>query len=264
MIIEIVNWAKYNPRSDVKHTTWFRLENTFWADPAIYRLDNDSKMVWIMVLSLASQKMKGSIDVEPTFISANLNIPLEKVMVSLKHLQDSERIKIPTSRPRHVHVTSTLLDSARTRASSNETNETNEQRVTKSNSCQLGVDLLAVWNANCGSLPKARGMNAGRLKHAKARLADNPEVAYWEQVVKRIASSDFCCGWSGGWKATFQWLLKPDTHLKVMEGQYDGKAKPQAQPKRSVAWDIPDDASRCDPNTPAVIPKGEIDGPKRS
>jgi hypothetical protein len=40
--------------------------------------------------------------------------------------------------------------------------------------------------------------------------------------VKRIASSAFCTGTNDrGWRATPDWLLRPDTAAKVLEGKYD-------------------------------------------
>lgn len=91
-----------------------------------------------------------------------------------------------------------------------------------------GLPMLArTWNLNCGKLPKVRSVNAGRLKRAKLRWNDfaegNPE-SYWTEVIKRIAASNFCNGASNtAWVATFDWILQPDTHLKVMEGKYDNR-----------------------------------------
>lgn len=107
MRIEIPNWSKYNPRTDVKHTTWFRLENTFWADQVLFGMDNDAKMVWISLLAIASTKMSGTFEVDPSFISANLRITTSKVLSVFKDLKDADMIKEVTSRRRNVRVTST-------------------------------------------------------------------------------------------------------------------------------------------------------------
>jgi hypothetical protein len=96
-------------------------------------------------------------------------------------------------------------------------------------SAPLPVDFLEIWNSHRGNdLAPARGITGSRAKHAAARAKENSESEYWTQVVQRIAASDFCCGRKPGssWKATLDWLLKPDTHIKVLEGQYDNfKAK---------------------------------------
>lgn len=110
MRIEIVNWEKYNPRGDVKHTTWFRVQNTFWVD--LFAFDSDTKVVWIVLLALASQKMQGEIEVDFDFISANLRLPVATVESAIGTLLASGIIREPTSRhasrarhaTRHAHV----------------------------------------------------------------------------------------------------------------------------------------------------------------
>lgn len=105
MKIEIVNWEKYNPRNDVKSTTWFRLENTFWSDPAIFALTNDGRMVWVMLLSLASQRQLPTIQTDLAFVSAVLRIDESVTVAALKHLQAHGKIKMSTLRGRNVRGT---------------------------------------------------------------------------------------------------------------------------------------------------------------
>jgi hypothetical protein len=86
--------------------------------------------------------------------------------------------------------------------------------------------LALIWNANCGTLPKVLKSNANRNRKSK-NLAKQGSDEYWSRVVERIAKSAFCGGKNkSGWKATFDWLLQSDTHLKVMEGKYDDSAGP--------------------------------------
>ena len=105
MRIEVTNWAKYNPRADVNHSSWFRLQNNFWVDPAISKLSNDGKMVWVMLLSLASQQGKGEIEVDEHVVKTFLKITDEQLKETIDSLQDSELIKIATVRRRNVNVT---------------------------------------------------------------------------------------------------------------------------------------------------------------
>lgn len=89
--------------------------------------------------------------------------------------------------------------------------------------------LIEIWNERCGGLPKASAPNAYRNRFAKIRWGEIPEGTdpekYFSQIVDRIASSPFCNGKNDrGWKATVDWLLKPDTHLRVNEGKYDKQA----------------------------------------
>jgi hypothetical protein len=85
-------------------------------------------------------------------------------------------------------------------------------------------DLAAIWNAEAASpLPRCLHLSDKRRTAAKARLRDRP-LAVWRAVVARISASRFCLGDNDrAWVATFDWLLQPDTALKVLEGKYDDR-----------------------------------------
>lgn len=88
-------------------------------------------------------------------------------------------------------------------------------------------DLMAVWNSNRGPLPKVNGMTNGRKPHARARLAETPDLARWTSATKRLAASPFCRGENDRrWKADFDFLLQPDTLTKIEEGKYDARKPP--------------------------------------
>lgn len=85
-----------------------------------------------------------------------------------------------------------------------------------------GENLRNIWNSQRGPLSECRELSDKRRKAARALLLLKPDESYWEQVVQKIAASHFCTGGgSQGWRADFDWFLKPDTHLRVMEGKYD-------------------------------------------
>jgi hypothetical protein len=94
------------------------------------------------------------------------------------------------------------------------------------------ADLLRVWNENRGTLPEAKALTASRRKSAQSRLREQPELEYWVGVVKSIAASSFCKGENQrSWKASIDFLLRPDTHVKVTEGAY---SKTNQNPKLKV------------------------------
>lgn len=89
--------------------------------------------------------------------------------------------------------------------------------------------LVEIWNQHRGSLAAVRGASATRLKHAESRWSENPSTEYWAEIVTRIARSPFCQGNNDrGWKADFDFLIRPDTQHKVLEGKYDSKTKTSA------------------------------------
>lgn len=84
--------------------------------------------------------------------------------------------------------------------------------------------LQELWNSKkAAAQPVWKETSRGRASHAKARLEERP-LFDWVPIIERIAASDFCCGQNDrGWKADPDWLLKPDTAIRVMEGRYDNK-----------------------------------------
>lgn len=96
-------------------------------------------------------------------------------------------------------------------------------------------DLAEVWNSNCGNLPKATKPTKTRLVAMRARKSEHPDRDYWVEVAKRIAASEFCRGEKPGstWRANFDWFLKPDTHVKVLEGRYSPPG-PVAPPQQDI------------------------------
>jgi hypothetical protein len=87
-----------------------------------------------------------------------------------------------------------------------------------------GLDLQRIWNAHRGKLPECRELSYERQQAAWDLLRANADkdADYWVEVVKRIAKCSLAKGLSSGWKPSFTWLLKPDSHLRVMEGEFDG------------------------------------------
>ncbi len=91
--------------------------------------------------------------------------------------------------------------------------------------------LLDIWNDCCRvvpELPRVREVTfkpgTKRWKTAKTRLKEIPDLGYWERAIQRIAASPFCQGENDrGWKCDFDFVLKPDSHIKAFEGKYDRK-----------------------------------------
>ena len=90
--------------------------------------------------------------------------------------------------------------------------------------------LDQIWNQECGALPKVQAVNTSRKQRIRSRLLEEPDPERWREIVRRIAVSNFCNGGgSTGWRADFDWLLQPDTRLKVIEGKYDDRSGPSAE-----------------------------------
>lgn len=90
--------------------------------------------------------------------------------------------------------------------------------------------LVAIWNQNRGTLPEVRGCTGKRKIAADARWQEKSEETYWADVIHRIARSEFCQGKNDrGWVADFDFLIRPGTDDKILEGKYDNRAGPPGQ-----------------------------------
>jgi hypothetical protein len=109
--------------------------------------------------------------------------------------------------------------------------EGKEERVSGADAPPLSAQELSVmWNQvarECG-LPTCREVSGKRLTRAEARIREHGDPQYWRMVIGRIAASDFCRGVTdrGTWRASFDWLVQPDAHVKVLEGKYDNREGP--------------------------------------
>lgn len=93
-----------------------------------------------------------------------------------------------------------------------------------------------IWNEVCTSLPKVLHVGPSRLKSLRSRRKE----AFWREnfaaACSKVSDSEFCRGESSSkWMASFDWMLRPDTVPKVMEGKYDNR-KGSAPAKPSDPW----------------------------
>jgi hypothetical protein len=83
--------------------------------------------------------------------------------------------------------------------------------------------LAKLWNLYSNNLPKVKASNYKRKKAADLRLKEFGEEN-WIKAITRVAISDFCNGLNDrSWVATFDWILQPDSYLKITEGKYDNR-----------------------------------------
>lgn len=71
-------------------------------------------------------------------------------------------------------------------------------------------------------LPEAQGLSRKRRLALKARLRDCGGIVGWRIAMDRVRASPFLRGENDrGWRASLDFLLKPESFAKLMEGAYD-------------------------------------------
>lgn len=78
-----------------------------------------------------------------------------------------------------------------------------------------------LFNSICVSLPPLEcdltEAQVQLVEQARVNLGDRP----FEDFFKRVEASNFLCGRTGGFKASFNWILKPENMQKILAGSYD-------------------------------------------
>lgn len=87
-------------------------------------------------------------------------------------------------------------------------------------------NLMTLWNENCGTLARCAAINKSRETKWRARWNERPDIHYWEATVQRLAESPFANGRNDrGWRASVDFLLQAESHLKINEGKYDDRKR---------------------------------------
>lgn len=103
-------------------------------------------------------------------------------------------------------------------------NETEENET-------LCAEVVSRFNSVCVSLNRVGGMTAPRKKAVRSALREIGLEKLGELFSKAEASDFLTKRNSNGWKAGFDWLLKPENYTKVLEGNYDNRSPAQTVPE---------------------------------
>ena len=85
-------------------------------------------------------------------------------------------------------------------------------------------EIINLFNTICKSFPQVRKLTDARRQMIRTRLRKYT-VDDFKTVFENAQASSFLRGDEGGWKATFDWLIKESSMVKVLEGNYADKPK---------------------------------------
>lgn len=231
LLIFIPAWSKYNPRKDIKNPSWFRLDRDFYLDSEMMTLPTETRFLWVVLMGMATKGRGDPFRVTESTLAFFVGTTSKNIQDGLKELGAFGKILIESEAlpdaNGSVRMRTYALPDGRTDGRDERTNDI----LADSPTAEFGVnDLIIIWNQNkASSQPEARAAKKGtrRFSAAAARIREEPDPGYWIGIVKRMSSSPFLRGEVGGWVATFDFLVRPDTHTKVLEGNYDARARQQ-------------------------------------
>lgn len=91
-------------------------------------------------------------------------------------------------------------------------------------------EIVALFNGICRSFSPVSSVEKWRIEKVGALWETCPDLDTFREVFEIFEASDFLKGGGDkGWKASFDWLMKPDNFRKVMEHQYDERPKAPAK-----------------------------------
>lgn len=214
MEVEIKNWEEYQGRKDVKHPTWFRVDNDIMVSRKLFRLDAETKWLFICLLAAASKKKGEKFTCEPEYFSYQTGISIKNIEKAIKDLAARDLLIISDSSqictdPLHARTDLALTDrqtdrQTRVRARPN-TDEGKEKIDDKCN--KIG----GMWNqvAEAVGLPKVRlPLSKDRVDSVKVALKEFPDHKDWIAILSQIDKNPHNLGKNDrGWKANFDWLF---------------------------------------------------------
>lgn len=102
------------------------------------------------------------------------------------------------------------------------------------------AEIVDLYNQSCPSLPRVRELTDQRKRTIKSRWQAKGDLSLFETLFAKAEKSDFLSGRDGKWtNCSFDWLLKEANMVKVLEGNYDNKASPNAK-QSSLPDELPE------------------------
>lgn len=86
--------------------------------------------------------------------------------------------------------------------------------------------IISMWNEMLtGVLSRVMRVTDNRKRTINAQIKKYPDIEHWKQCFEKVKASDFLSGKSSEWRCGFDWILKENNRIKVMEGNYDNKSQ---------------------------------------
>ena len=214
--MRIKDWGKFQHFKD-RTPPWTKLYREILNDPDWHELDGESAKVLVMLWLLASEdELHNGALPSVRKLSFRLRMTESKLNQTLNKLS-------------HWLIRDDIAPiSERYQDGPSET-ETETYKAEAEADCatpSLSVDrIVEVWNMTPRLVP-AKSVTGPILKRVKLRLAEHPEVEWWDALFTRVSASDFLTGRKTDFAATLDWVLGPKNLAKIEAGNYDNRDLP--------------------------------------
>lgn len=94
----------------------------------------------------------------------------------------------------------------------------------KNDAIKIDFDaIITSFNKICVDLPKVKNITDKRKKAIKSAYNEITKFGGFDAFFQKVHNSDFLCGRKIGssWKSSFDWIMKKQNIIKIIEGNYD-------------------------------------------
>lgn len=220
--IKVLNWERHNPKS---HKSFKKtlIANNFCTDNKLGVLPLSHRWLFLGILLTCGNEGKDTVEMSGKQVRALLESS-KSIEGALSALQS---IQVLTFERSELHLNTIEVNGIEVNRSKKKNNRREGKDQEPSQATLLPAvaaplhDFILLWNEKCGPLSKVKNSNPSRDRKIKV-LWTQQKPDGWTATIEKITASNFCTGKNDrGWKATFDWLLQPETWLKVNEGKYD-------------------------------------------
>lgn len=197
--VTLLNWEKYQFRKQVKHPSWFRLENRLWQDQQFFYFSAEERWVWICLLSLASQKQSATLNIGLEWFSINSGVGIPTIESALQKLKDNKcleytlharNVHVPVCNPTRQDITrhnKTIKDKTNTSIDSDAKRLSSPKSEKGSSSSRLIGEYIKAYQGRYNARPVIDGRTQGLVKKI---LSTVPEDQACDMVQAFVQMND--------------------------------------------------------------------------
>lgn len=205
--IFIKDWVRHNPRKDVKVSSWFRFDHSFFENPEFFDLSLNEKAAYVYLLCLASKKNGPNVQINCRHASRVARIPAQVLISAIDKLTCTGVIQVEqdddlchsaqfsglgqavrerdedgtrTSRVRDVHAMQTSSEPDEPVTSASSTNERTDDTIRdatkREDQHERGADACAFISAYCSAW--------------KSRYGCRPAIVGKDQAIAKRLTKD--------------------------------------------------------------------------
>lgn len=192
-------------------------------------LTSAQKWLWILFLAECCKKKSETVDVNITWFANASGLSEKEILQTIETLELNNSLTV-NSRKTHGQLKPDKIEEIRGEEIRGETTLVIGEEKKPPNDLH---PLALIWNENCRGLSKVKELNPKRHKLCIQAWKKNKDPGYWAELIASLALDEFCSGKNDrGWKANFDYFLRPDVQTRILEGSIGNKVK-----KDSTNWD---------------------------